>query len=125
MTMRKLIPFLAVYSALGLVACGGAGMGADVRMDITARMDSAKPAIEACYKDALERNRKLKGAMVLSFVAAPKTGKFEELQILRNDLADDALAKCVLDQVGGLALAKPQDSKVSVPSYPLDFAPSN
>ncbi len=113
---------LAVTGAIA--GCGGTGMGAETRADITARMTSAQQPLESCYQAALKTNRKLKGMFVLAFVAAPDTGQFQELSVTHDELNDPGMRKCVLDEIGKLKLEKPQASRVSI-SYPLRFAPSN
>ncbi|HEX2684988.1 MAG TPA: AgmX/PglI C-terminal domain-containing protein [Kofleriaceae bacterium] len=113
----------ALCSSLWLATgCGGTGMGAGTRADITARMTSAQQPLESCYKAALQNNRKLGGMMVLAFVAAPKTGEFQEITVTRDELGDPSVRTCVIDEVAKLKLEKPQGSRVSI-SYPIHFAP--
>jgi hypothetical protein len=116
--MSKRILIVAV-----LAGCGGSGMSAAVRDDINARMESAKPAITECYAKELKLDRKLRGMMVLQFNAAPSSGKFEGISVLRDDMNNPQLQQCVTGAVGTLQLAKPQKTKVNV-TYPLDFAPT-
>jgi hypothetical protein len=104
--------------------CGGTGMGAATRADITAQMATAQRPLESCYQAALKSNRKLRGMIVLSFVATPSTGEFRDITIVRDELNDPAVRKCVIDEVGKLKLEKPQASRVSI-NYPIHFAPSN
>jgi hypothetical protein len=104
--------------------CGGTGLGAETRADITARMTTAQGPLEACYQAALKGNRKLRGMMVLQFVAEPSTGEFRDITIVRDELNDPAVRKCVIDEVGKLKLEKPQASRVSI-NYPIQFAPNN
>ncbi|MCA9676762.1 MAG: hypothetical protein KC464_17135, partial [Myxococcales bacterium] len=114
---------VAVTAALGAAACTHAGTGPEVHADVVARMETTRPAITACCAAALERDRKLRGLLVVRFVAAPRTGAFGQLAILRDDLGDPALAQCVVTEVGKLVLATPQRAAVSV-TYPLDFEPT-
>ena len=127
MTKRSSIDLaasLTLATSLALAAgCGGTGMGAETRADITARMTSAQTPLEGCYKAALQNNRKLKGVMVLAFVAAPKTGQFEEITVTHDEINDPGVRKCVVDEIGKLKLEKPQASRVSI-SYPIKFAPN-
>jgi hypothetical protein len=104
--------------------CGGTGLGAETRADITARMTTVQQPLESCYHAALKGNRRLQGMIVLSFVAAPSTGEFRDITIVRDELNDPAVRKCVIDEVGKLKLEKPQASRVSI-NYPIHFAPSN
>lgn len=110
--------------ALLASACSRTGTGSGVRNDITARMQTIQAPVQMCYAVALERNRKLKGVMVLSFRAAPDTGQFDQITVTRDEIADEQVKKCVVDEVAKLKLATPQKTAVTV-SYPLDFAPTN
>ena len=116
--MRVLL--LALFLVGG---CKKAGFGPEVRTDVTARMETARPAISECYRKALREDRKLRGMIVVSFVAAATTGQFQAIQILRDDLGHQALSKCVVDEVAALKLETPKSSNVSI-TYPLDFAPT-
>jgi hypothetical protein len=120
----SLAGFLCLAGSLSLATgCGGTGMGADTRADITARMTTAQPPLESCYQAALKTNRKLQGTMVLAFVAVPQTGQFQEITITRDELGDPGVRKCVIDEVGKLKLEKPPSARVSI-SYPIHFAPN-
>lgn len=122
----SLAPWLAPWLAGSLVfaaGCGGTGLGADTRADITARMTTAQQPLEGCYQAALKTNRKLQGMIVLAFVAAPQTGQFQEITVTHDELGDPGVRKCVIDEVGKLKLEKPQASRVSI-SYPIHFAPN-
>lgn len=111
--------------ALLLIAgCSKAGTGPGVRTDITARMQSIQAPVQMCYAVALERNRRLKGMMVLSFRAAPSTGQFDQITITRDEVGDPQVRTCVIEQVGKLKLETPQKTAVSV-SYPINFQPKN
>jgi hypothetical protein len=119
----KRLTIIAVVAALA-AACSKSGMGEGVRTDIAARMQTIQAPVQMCYAVALERNRKLRGIMVLDFRAAPNTGQFDQITVSRDEIGDETVKKCVVDEVGKLKLATPQKSAVSV-SYPIEFAPSN
>jgi hypothetical protein len=110
--------------AIVSTACGGAGMGADTRADITKQMNLAQPPIQSCYAAALKNNRKLKGIISLEFIAEPETGRFKNILIRRDELQDPTVRQCIMDEVGKLKLDKPTKSAVSIP-YPIRFAPTN
>ncbi len=115
---------LGLLAALLIGACGGSGLGADVRTDISARMTSAQTPISACYTDALKSDRHIQGMLVLQFAAAPTTGQFTDITVTHDELKNPGLDKCVIDEVGKLKLDKPQKTRVSVPSYPIHFQPN-
>jgi len=108
-----------------LASCGGAGLSADVRTDISARWPPAQRRMARGKPDGFKGNRKLKGTMVLTFAAGPGTGAFSEITVARDDVGDPKLQACVIGEVGKLKLEKPQSTKVAVSGYPLNFAPSN
>ena len=112
-----------ILMAVLLAGCAKSGMGDAVRTDVVARMESARGQITDCYAKALKLDRKLRGMIVLSFDADADSGKFENINVLRDDMNDQMLQKCVVDSVGLLKLATPQKTKLSV-TYPLDFAPT-
>ncbi|HEX3476492.1 MAG TPA: AgmX/PglI C-terminal domain-containing protein [Kofleriaceae bacterium] len=114
---------LALCATILAPGCGGAGLGADTRADITARMTSAQPPLTACYQAGLQTNRKLAGTLVVAFAAAPATGQFTDIQVTRDEIGDAAIRQCVIDAVGKLKLARPQATRLSI-SYPIHFAPN-
>jgi hypothetical protein len=120
--MTAKTPVIAL--AFALAAGCATGTGADVRKDVIARMKDARPALETCYETALTRNRKLKGEIELMIVIEPKTGKFKDVTVKRDELADDEMQSCVITAVTALKLAKPQETNVSL-SYPFAFSPVN
>ena len=123
--MRRIALVAVIAASLSTaVACSRTGTGSGVRTDISARMQSIQQPVQMCYAVALEHNRKLKGMMVLSFRAAPATGQFDQITVTRDEVGDEQVKKCVLDEVGKLKLAAPQKTAVTV-SYPIDFAPTN
>ncbi len=121
--MNPRISLLTIIAASALITgCAKNGMGANVRTEVTAQMDTTRPAIAACYAKELKLDRKLKGLIVLQFVAAASNGAFSQIEVLRDDLGNGKIRKCVLDQVATLKLPTPQKSAISI-TYPLDFAP--
>lgn len=110
--------------AAALAACSRTGMGDGVRKDVLARMEATRPTITDCYAKALKMNRKLRGMVVVKFTAVPETGAFEQVEVVRDDVGDEVLTKCVVDAVAAQELAAPQKTTVSI-TYPIDFAPSN
>lgn len=124
--MRRFVHVIGLVTVVALAAgaCSKSGMGAGVRTDIAARMQTIQAPVQMCYAVALERDRKLKGMMILSFRAAPGTGQFDQITVTRDEVGDDQVKKCVVDEVGKLKLEKPQKTAISVASYPIDFAPT-
>jgi hypothetical protein len=117
----------SIVTAAALVlasACAGAGFGTAVRQDVATQMDSAKPMIEACYASALQRDRKLRGRMVIRIKTDPETGRFHRARVASSEIADQALQQCVIETVAGLSLKEPTKTSVEA-DYPIDFAPAN
>src|SRR5262249_34899170 len=116
---------LAIWlgAAICAAGCGGAGLGPEVRADISTQMTSAQQPISTCYQAGLKTNRKLAGTMVLAFAAAPDTGQFQDIQVARDDLGDPLVRHCVLETPGKPTRAKPPATRLSIQS-PIHFAPS-
>ncbi len=113
------LAFLAV--AVAMVGCAGSGFGKAVRSDVESRMSSIRDQLAACYSEALTRNRQVQGTVVVSFVARSGSGKFEDVRVVRSDIADPAMQQCVAGHVGALALQTPSKNHVAV-EYPLAFS---
>jgi hypothetical protein len=121
-TTVQRVAMLALALALVLtdLGCASSGLGEGPRTDVTARMATIGQPVATCYEQALTRNRKLHGTMVVAFDTEPGSGKFKDVKIARNDLPDPELEACVKEQVAGLALAQPTKTKIGV-EYPLNF----
>jgi hypothetical protein len=123
MTRLEIIPTL-LLAALTLAACKSAGMGAETRTDIAAQMKTAEGPIQACYAEALKKNRRIKGTLSLRLTAEASTGQFKNINVLRDEPGDMAVRQCVLAEIGKLKLAKPTSSSVQI-DQPIRFAPNN
>lgn len=121
--MRALL--LAALVAMLSGACGGSGIGKGVRTDIQNQMESAREPMSQCYADALTRNGDVGGTMSLSFVVAPTSGQFTNVQASRSNIGDQEMEQCVINHVSSLKLQTPQKAKVAVDRYPVRFSPSN
>lgn len=107
----------------GGAGCAKSGMGAEVRTDISGRMQSAEPSISTCYATALQRSRKLKGMIVLSITAASGSGQFKNITVTRDEIGDTELKTCVIGEVGKQKLEKPPKTNITF-TYPLRFSPT-
>ncbi|MDX2018663.1 MAG: AgmX/PglI C-terminal domain-containing protein [Deltaproteobacteria bacterium] len=122
MTSQKSILLGLVTAAFVLGSgCAGSGFDKAVRTDVESRMTTAQPKFGDCYAEALKRNRKATGTVVVSFVAKANSGKFEDVKVVRSDIGDPQLDKCVIDQISGLTLEKPVKNQVLV-EYPIAFS---
>ncbi len=115
---------LVAIATLTTAGCSRTGTGGAVRTDIAARMQTIQAPVQMCYAVALERNRRLRGMLVLSFRAAPGTGQFDQIVVTRDEVGDEQVRTCVVDAVGQLKLETPQKTAVTV-SYPINFQPAN
>lgn len=121
--LRKMLHRVAAIVVMGTLGCGGAGLGKEVRPDIEKQMGSAKPMITACYESALQRDRKLRGRMMIRIKTDPATGRFHRAHVASTQLADQQLQQCVIETVAALKLEKPTKTSVEA-DYPIDFAPT-
>ena len=124
MTRSSIMSLLLLAGASALTACASAGMGPETRADIAAQMRLAEPPIQACYADALKKNRRAKGVISLRFVAEASTGQFKSINVLRDEPRDPAITQCVVGEVGKLKLSKPTSSSVQI-NQPIRLMPNN
>ncbi len=119
--MRRTIICVGLLVATG--ACAKSGMGAAVRTDVSARMATIEAPVQDCYATALKKDRKLRGTIVLQFLAAPGTGQFEQVTVAQQGLTNPTLTQCLVDEVSKLKLAAPQKTAIAV-EYPIRFQPT-
>ena len=121
---RSSIMFVVLAGASALAACKSAGMGPETRADIAAQMRTAQAPIQACYADALKKNRRARGVISLRFLAEANTGQFKSINVLRDEPGDPAITQCVVGEVGKLKLSKPTSSSVMI-DQPIRLMPNN
>ncbi|MGE0869797.1 MAG: AgmX/PglI C-terminal domain-containing protein [Kofleriaceae bacterium] len=126
---HRSIPFagpalLALSTVAVAVGCGGAGMGAATRADIQARMQTVQAPVQACYAEALKKNRRLKGMVTIELVAEASTGQFKNVIFRRDEVNDPSVRQCIVAEVSKLKLEKPTSTTVSI-NYPFRFMPNN
>jgi hypothetical protein len=115
---------LIVLAALaGLAACKSGG-GVEQRNDIVAQMGGTKAPLDACYQNALARNRKLAGMFVIEFIAEGGTGQFKNIIVRRDEVQDPQLRQCVITEVAKLKLKEAPSSSVQI-NFPYRFRPTN
>lgn len=124
MLTRSSIMALLLAGASALAACKSAGMGAETRADIAAQMKLAEEPIQACYADALKKNRRAKGVISLRFTAEASTGQFKNINVLRDEPREPAITQCVVAEVGKLKLSKPTSTAVQI-DQPIRLMPNN
>ncbi|MEW5848602.1 MAG: AgmX/PglI C-terminal domain-containing protein [Myxococcota bacterium] len=79
------------------------------------------PAMNACYENALKRNSKLRGRMVVGFVI-DEEGHVQDAHLESDELGDADLGKCVLTRFKRLEFPKPEGGAVEA-SFPVVFVP--
>lgn len=123
--IAALLPFCAAVSfatlAFAAAGCAGSGFGSEVRTDIKKQMDSAEEEITACYATGLQKNRKLKGRILVAVKTDPATGRFHRARVKESSLGDKEVEQCVIAAVAALKLDKPTKTSVEA-DYPIDFA---
>lgn len=117
------IAALLLFTAFAVTGagCAGSGFGSEVRTDIKKQMDSAQEEITACYATGLQKNRKLKGRILVAVKTDPATGRFHRARVKESSLGDKEVEQCVIAAVAALKLDKPTKTSVEA-DYPIDFA---
>lgn len=110
-------------AALSLAACKS-GPDPAIRTNIGQKLESAQPAIQACYQKSLTTNRKLRGMYVMQ-MAVLDTGQFTDISLRRDEPADPVLRFCVIQTIAKLKLDKPPGQRIQLDSVPIKFEWSN
>ena len=76
--------------------------------------------IRWCYQQALQRNPKLGGKVVLGFLIAP-TGGVKAPKIKSNSMSDKSVGECIAKKSRLWKFPPPPDSGVVTVSYPFLF----
>jgi hypothetical protein len=122
--LRASITTILAGALVALGACKGAGMGPETRADIIATMKTAEAPIQACYAEALKKDRKKKGRIFLRMVAEAGTGQLKDVNVLRDEPQDPAITQCVVAEIGKLKLGKPTKTAQLI-DQTVNLAPSN
>jgi hypothetical protein len=113
-----------LLGALVAVAACKSGPDPAIRTNIGQKLESAQPAIQACFQKSLTTNRKLRG-MVVAQMAVLDSGQFTEISFRRDEPNDPVLRFCVIQQLAKLKLDKPPGQRIQLDSVPIKFEWSN
>lgn len=75
--------------------------------------------IRWCYQDALQRNKRLRGKVALSFSILPNGSVSGQRAVNKGGLDDASLLTCISNKVRRLRFPSPKDGGVVKVSYPL------
>jgi hypothetical protein len=123
MTMTKSLTKLGFAAlALGVVGCSFHARSPEKYREATRQLiESNRPAIEACYTNALQAKQDLTGRVSILFSVQPETGIITNTRIDEGQTnAPEQLATCVVEAVNGLTLAPP-DEREGQATFFFDF----
>jgi hypothetical protein len=119
--MTKTVKVLGSFALLAIVGCEyHARSPEQYRDDTQALIQANAPAIEQCYTAALQQDKSLAGQVKVTFVVEPETGRVVNPQA--DPSAPPALGQCVVQVLGGLTLAPP-DEREGQATWLFDFQP--
>ena len=119
--MTKIVKVLGSFALLAIVGCQfNARSPEQYRDDTQALILANSPAIEQCYTAALQQDKSLAGQVKVTFVVEPETGRVVNPQA--DPSAPPALGQCVVQVLGGLTLAPP-DEREGQATWLFDFQP--
>lgn len=73
---------------------------------VTDKVKDKRYPMRKCYQDALEKDSSLKGEVSLQFTVSGDTGRVVAAVERHTDIGNEALKKCILDEVKTWELAK-------------------
>jgi hypothetical protein len=121
-TSKLSILAVALLAALASGCGGGVAQKNALQADINTVLHARVPGMTECYKAALERDKKIQGAMMLTFFVPEGTVDVSELKLTSDQITDPGLKQCVAGKAEGMKLSKPAFRPTRV-SYPLQFTP--
>lgn len=89
---------------------------------ISAAIKRRLAGIKNCYEQALKRNPKLAGKIVIAFVI-DENGKVSEASVDSDSMGDSGVAKCIISLIRRVRFPKPDDGTVEA-SFPFVFTPA-
>ncbi|MBN1609912.1 MAG: hypothetical protein JW940_24995 [Polyangiaceae bacterium] len=119
--MTKTVKVLGSFALLAIVGCEyHARSPEQYRDDTQTLIQGNAPAIEQCYTAALQQDQSLAGQVRVTFVVEPETGRIVNPQA--DPSAPPALGQCVVQVLGGLTLAPPDEREGQV-TWTFEFQP--
>lgn len=88
--------------------------------DIKKGLEPHQEALFACFTDKVGRRKYLGGSVEFQFVVNPD-GTVKSAHMLRSDLGNWTMEKCMLDVCQGMTFAKPQGRAEADFTVPLEF----
>lgn len=123
----KTIRFIgaALLVSFSLAGCSfNARSPEDYAKETKRLLKSKEDQIKSCYDEVLKQDKKAKGVVAVTFTVAPKTGAIENAKLdEKKTTAPEAVGKCVLSAMEGLAL-DPPDAREGVASFEYEFKPN-
>jgi hypothetical protein len=94
----------------------------DYRTAVRKVLERKQPDVESCYKQSYEKDKAVKGRVVVSFEVEPKTGNVVKPTVVpAGTTANEVLQKCVLSSLEGLKL-DPPDQRTGAATFTWDFS---
>jgi hypothetical protein len=111
-----------VALVLGAAGCSYYARSPEKYREATRELiDSNRPAIEACYTNALKTQKDLTGRVAILFSVQPETGIISNTRVDEaQTTAPEALSQCVVQAVEGLTLS-PADEREGQATFFFDF----
>jgi hypothetical protein len=95
------------------------GTGQLERADVEAALERHLAQFQRCYVNALDRNADARGVVRLEWTIA-RSGGVSDVVVLRSDIADDTMLRCIDEEVRRVRFPQPVNGAVRV-QYPFVF----
>jgi outer membrane biosynthesis protein TonB len=95
------------------------GTGQLERAEVEAALERHLAQFQRCYVNALDRDAGARGVVRLEWTIA-RSGGVSDVVVLRSDIADDTMLRCIDEEVRRVRFPQPVDGAVRV-QYPFVF----
>ena len=113
--------FSALLSIIFLTGCAAVPHQSYDREKVRLAINSHKKAFKACYDEALNRDKDVKGRVVIEFDIETE-GKVTKAFAITNDTKDAVLGACLSDKVKSITFPEPPDAEIARVRYPFVFS---
>ena len=121
MKMTKIMLAFGLCLAFGaLSAACGAELNPKTEGQLKSALEAKRDAFKACYESALQKDRGYKGEMGLVLDINAKPGKVTNAKVVKSDIENGKMKKCVAGAASDISLPEPPGVPVEG-HYTLDF----
>lgn len=114
---------VALFVSLGVVGSScAAGLTPQLKQHITGKVESQRPALEACYTRALSLNPTLQADLLVAFEIQADSNRFRSVRLKKGAGVSPGLERCLVEALREITLDQRPDVRI-LSELPVRFTP--